>query len=123
MAQKGDAAPQQTARASTLASDAPAPSRQRPAAETMRLYANDWAAFVSWCKAAARVPLPADPDTVTAYLASLADTLNHGTLMRRLAAIASTGSPRPPPIRPGRPFCVRCAKPSPDLHYRHRFPP
>jgi integrase len=34
------------------------------------------------------VPLPADPDTVTAYLVSLAETLSYGTLMRRLAAIA-----------------------------------
>jgi hypothetical protein len=36
----------------------------------------------------ARAPLPTDPDTITAYLASLADTPSHGTLMRRLAAIA-----------------------------------
>jgi hypothetical protein len=35
-----------------------------------------------------RRALPADPDTITAYLASLAETMSYGTLMRRLAAIA-----------------------------------
>src|ERR1700759_5369677 len=40
-----------------------------------RLYTSDWVAFVSWCEAAGRSPVPVDPDTVTAYLTSLADTL------------------------------------------------
>jgi site-specific recombinase XerD len=93
MAHEADATPQPAAPASVLSRDAlppaaPAPSRRPPAAETVRLYASDWAAFVSWCHAAARAPLPADPDAITAYLASLADTLSYGTLMRRLAAIA-----------------------------------
>jgi hypothetical protein len=93
MAHEGDPTPQPAAPASALPpnalpSAAPAPSRRPPAAETVRLYASDWAAFVAWCQAAARAPLPADPGTITAYLASLADTLPHGTLMRRLAAIA-----------------------------------
>jgi hypothetical protein len=35
----------------------------------------------------ALAPLPADPDTIMAYLTSVADTLSCGTLMRRLAAI------------------------------------
>jgi hypothetical protein len=37
-------------------------------------------------------PLPADPDTITAYLASQADTLSYGMLLQRLAAVVSVGS-------------------------------
>jgi site-specific recombinase XerD len=71
-----------------LPSGAAVPARRPPAAETVRLYAGDWAAFVGWCHEAQLSPLPADPDTVTAYLTGLADTLSYGTLMRRLAAVA-----------------------------------
>jgi integrase len=89
MTHKGeDLTPQPAAPASALPSDAPAPSRRPPAAETVRLYASDWAAFVAWCHEAQPSPLPAAPDTITAYLTSVAATLSHGTLMRRLAAIA-----------------------------------
>jgi hypothetical protein len=58
-----------------------------PAAETVRLYAGDWAAFLRWCRTAGVVALPADPATVASYLGSVA-TLSHGALARRLAAIA-----------------------------------
>jgi hypothetical protein len=89
MAHEGEGpTPRPGAPASALPSDASAPSRRPPAAEMVRLYASPWAAFVSWCHAAARAPLLADPDTVTAYLLSLADTPSYGSLMRRLAAIA-----------------------------------
>jgi site-specific recombinase XerD len=88
MTQDGDPTPQPVVSASALPSDADAAARRPPAAETVRLYASDWTAFVRWCPAAARAPLPADPDTITAYLASLAETMSYGTLMRRLAAIA-----------------------------------
>ena len=45
------------------------PPRPAPAAETVRLYASDWAAFVAWCDLAGAVPLPAAPATVATYLA------------------------------------------------------
>jgi hypothetical protein len=64
----------------------PKPPRQ-PAAETARLYAGDWAAFLRWCRAAQAGALPADPATVASYLGSVA-TLSRGALGRRLAAIA-----------------------------------
>jgi hypothetical protein len=54
----------------------------QPAAEAVWLYVSDWRAFVSWCKTARRLPLPADPDTIAAYLASPADTLSYGTRRR-----------------------------------------
>jgi hypothetical protein len=82
------AAPASDLPPNALPSDAPAPSRRPPASETARLYPSDCAAFVSWCDAAARAPLPTDSNTITAELASLLDTLSYGPLMRRLAAIA-----------------------------------
>jgi hypothetical protein len=60
-----------------------------PAPETLRLYASDWAPFVTWCRLAGAAPLPAVPVTVAAYLAALTDRLSAGALARRAAAIAA----------------------------------
>ncbi len=57
------------------------------APETARLYASGWAAFVTWCRAAHVAPLPAEPQTVAAYLATLGH-LSPGAAARRLAAIS-----------------------------------
>jgi len=57
------------------------------APETARLYASGWAAFVTWCRAARVSPLPAEPRTVAAYLATLGH-LSPGAATRRLAAIS-----------------------------------
>jgi hypothetical protein len=67
---------------------APWPLRS-PAPGTLRLYASDWAAFVTWCRLAGATPLPAVPATGAAYLAALADRLSVGALARRAAAIAA----------------------------------
>jgi hypothetical protein len=67
---------------------APVPLRS-PAPETLRLYAGDWAAFVTWCRLAGTAPLPASPARVATYLATLADRLSAGALARRAAAIAA----------------------------------
>ncbi len=58
------------------------------AAETRRLYAADWAAFVTWCRERRHAALPASPVAVAAYLGSLSATLKHGAIARRAAAIA-----------------------------------
>ena len=71
---------QQVARGAPGAARALAP-------ETARLYASGWAAFVSWCRAARVAPLPAEPQTVAAYLATLGH-LRPGAAARRLAAIS-----------------------------------
>ena len=60
----------------------------RQAAETVRLYAADWAAFSNWCHQRGHAALPASPATVAAFLGSLSATLKHGALARRAAAIA-----------------------------------
>ncbi len=67
----------------------PAPADPRPlSARTLQFYADDWAAFVAWCRAAGAVPLPADATTVAAYLKAESSRLSPGALARRLAAIA-----------------------------------
>jgi hypothetical protein len=63
-------------------------SRAAPAAETLRLYRADWRAFASWCDAEQLEALPAAPDTVARFLASL-PSLSAGALARRAAAIAA----------------------------------
>ena len=66
------------------------PSAIRPvSAETLRLYARDWTAFETWCAAMRRTPLPADPATVTAFLAEAVPRLSAGALARRASAIAA----------------------------------
>jgi hypothetical protein len=60
----------------------------RLATETRRLYAADWADFVTWGRARQRGVLPADPETVAVYLRALSATLSAGALSRRAAAIA-----------------------------------
>jgi len=75
-----EAAPQQPA-------GSPAPDTRVASAETTRLYASGWAAFVTWCRTARANPLPAKPQTVAAYLAALGH-LSPGAAARRLAAIS-----------------------------------
>ncbi len=43
------------------------------AANTARAYKVQWASFARWCSVAGRESLPAMPDTVAAYLSSMAD--------------------------------------------------
>ena len=74
---------------------------QRP--ETVRLYAADWLAFISWCRAARRSSLPADGETLTAYLLATAAGTSRGTVGRKRAAIRAmhrqNGLP-PPALNP-----------------------
>jgi integrase len=87
MVHDGEEAATRTAPTSLPPRAASPPSRRPPALETMRLYAGDWAAFVTWCRNAQRSPLPAEPAVVTAYLGTLVGRLSHGALSRRVAAI------------------------------------
>lgn len=62
-------------------------SRKATAAATLRAYRADWAHFAAWCADHGFVAVPAAPDTVGAYLASLAETHAPTTIRRRLAAL------------------------------------
>lgn len=55
---------------------------------TRRAYATDWNHFRHWCQKRARGPLPASPDTVSAYIAALAKTHAIATIRRRLTTIS-----------------------------------
>lgn len=58
------------------------------ASNTLRAYRADWNDFQDWCHHAHRDALPAEPDTVALYIASLAEGLKVSTIRRRLAAIS-----------------------------------
>jgi hypothetical protein len=49
-------------------------AKKATAAATLRAYKADWTHFSQWCAAHGFTPVPAAPDTVGAYLASLAET-------------------------------------------------
>ena len=62
-------------------------AKQATSAATLRAYKADWTHFAKWCAAHGFVPVPAEPATVGAYLASLADSHAPTTIRRRLAAL------------------------------------
>ena len=62
-------------------------ARQALSPATLRAYRADWEDFAAWCQARGVPPLPAEPATVAAYLASMAISHARSTLRRRLAAI------------------------------------
>ena len=55
---------------------------------TYRAYAVHWRAFETWCTRAGLNPLPAQPETVAAFLVADAERHKPATLTARLAAIA-----------------------------------
>ena len=52
--------------------DAPEDAPPRPAANTLRAYAQDWAEFARWCRGRGADPLPPAPELIGLYLADLA---------------------------------------------------
>jgi integrase len=63
-------------------------AKQANAPATLRAYKADWTHYAAWCAEKGFIPVPADPATVGAYLASLATTHAPTTIRRRLASIA-----------------------------------
>lgn len=62
-------------------------ARQALSPATLRAYRADWADFTAWCRDATLEALPAEPQTVAAYLASMAEVRSRATIQRRLVAI------------------------------------
>ncbi len=54
---------------------------------TQRAYRADWAHYAAWCAMAGHAAIPATPETVAAYLASMAASHAPSTIRRRLAAL------------------------------------
>jgi integrase len=63
-------------------------ARHSKAENTLRGYRADWRDFCQWCESHVLSPLPAQPETVAAYIAECAGRLKVGTIQRRLNAIA-----------------------------------
>lgn len=62
---------------------------QSRAESTARAYRSDWQHFTTWCGGTHAASLPAEPATVAAYVAALADGgKKPATIARRLAAIS-----------------------------------
>jgi len=119
----------------------PAPSRAAAepttpvhAAKTRQLYAADWAAFAMWYRRHGTQALPAAPDRVIAYLATLTGTggphdLGPGALARRVAAIGDMHRQHghlPPGSDPAvRAWlrALRTARPAPRAPSRRAPPP
>jgi len=55
--------------------------------QTLRAYRADIKAFVSWCVANSRLPFPAQPETVAAFIGNEIKRCAPSTIRRRLAAI------------------------------------
>ena len=82
-----------TVPAGSLASFAPRVqeyARASRASNTLRGYRSDWTNFAAWCKRQGFVALPALPETVAAYLTTVADSgLKAGSIQRRVSAISA----------------------------------
>lgn len=63
-------------------------ARRSKAENTLRGYRSDWRDFCRWCEAHTLCPLPADAETVAAYIAECAGRLKVGSIQRRLNAIS-----------------------------------
>src|ERR1700722_10562817 len=62
--------------------------RASKAENTLRGYQSDWRAFCGWCEVQQVCPMPANPETVAAFIADCAGRLKVGSIQRRLNAIA-----------------------------------
>ena len=83
----GAVAPLPTAEGEAALVQAQALARQAASPATLRAYKADWQHYAAWCARSGFVPVPAEPATVGAYLASLAETKAPTTVRRRLSAI------------------------------------
>ena len=73
--------------------DARGYAKQALAPATRRAYRADLAHFSDWCRAQRWKALPAAPEAVAAYLATLATTHTRSTIRRRLVAIGQAHLP------------------------------
>lgn len=60
---------------------------QALAPASRRAYRADWVHYTGWCTASALTPMPAPPEQIVSYLASMATTHKRATIERRLVTI------------------------------------
>ncbi len=75
--------------------------RKSAAPATLRAYKADWTHYAAWCAAHGFAPVPAQPSTVGAYLASLAASHAPTTIRRRLSALGKMHRFNDLPWNPG----------------------
>lgn len=81
----------------------PAYAAESLSAATRRAYRADWTDFSAWCARHGHPPLPAAPEAIAAYLASLASTHGRSALRRRLSTIGGAHALAGHPWNPGHP--------------------
>jgi integrase len=84
----GSIVPTPTDAANAALAAAQALARRAASPATLRAYRSDWQHFAAWCAGRNFLPIPAAPETVGAYLASLGETHAPTTIRRRLSALA-----------------------------------
>jgi integrase len=93
--------PAGTAAGQAALAAAQALGRQAAAPATLRAYRADWHHFSRWCAEHGFAPVPAEPATVGAYLASLAGQFAPTTIRRRLSALGKAHRFNDLPWNPG----------------------
>ena len=63
-------------------------ARASKAPATLRTYKSVWSTWTSWCEAQGLAPLPAEVETVVAYIADQAKRIKPQTIKKHLAAIS-----------------------------------
>ena len=63
-------------------------ARQSKAPATLKTYQSVWITFTAWCEARGLVSLPAEVETLVAYIADQADRIKPVTIKKHLAAIS-----------------------------------
>jgi site-specific recombinase XerD len=76
-------------------------ARKSAAPATLRAYKADWTHYATWCVRHGFVPVPAAPETVGAYLASMAGSHAPSTVRRRLSALGKMHRFNDLPWNPG----------------------
>ncbi|WNV83709.1 site-specific integrase [Umezawaea sp. Da 62-37] len=85
----GDHAPTRTTADSTVSDSTRKRIADGVAANTVKAYARQWAAFADWCATQGRTPLPATPATLAEYIGHLADAgKGPSTCQQAMAAVA-----------------------------------
>ncbi|MBI5529247.1 MAG: site-specific integrase [Deltaproteobacteria bacterium] len=63
-------------------------ARAAEAPSTLRTYASSWKVFTRWCRATGLNPLPADPETIVAFIAAQGDRIRPVTIKKICTAIS-----------------------------------
>ena len=98
--------------------------RKAAAPATLRAHKADWTHYAAWYAATGFTPVPAEPATIGAYLASLKESHASTTIHRRLSAIGKMHSfndlPWMPPTVISRSRCKACCA---SAAARRKWPP